>query len=457
MSMAISNFRHSVRLAGAIMAVAALGACSEGSNLGFLQPKDSDGAPKEAQSSTQSKPTKLVERDVEAPDVFSTEEAGLWDGRPSLGGVWIAHPDVKDPERVTIRNAANGKEVIGALFRRERDIPGPRLQASSDAAVALGMIAGAPVKLDVVALRREEIKPDPVVAQAESAPELPASAEAVDTVPEATQVAEAKLDPIAGAAAAIDASATQPAEQAGAVTQAEPKRKGFSLFKRREKPADEPETLAQTDSAATTVTEAATETAPAEPEQKRKRFSLFKRRDESTQEAALLADPNAPAPTQTARRDDAQADAIAAAVAEAGATPDAAPKPRNRLFGGLFARKKAPEDVGAPLSALAPDDVRVASIDATPLPKAAPKPQTRKSSLAKPYLQIGIFSVEENANNTARQMRSNGVVPTVFEQTSGGKTFWRVVVGPARTGTERASLLKKIKGIGFSDAYAVTN
>ncbi len=462
MSMAISGIRHSVRLAGAIMAVAALGACSEGGNLGFLQPKDSDGAAKEVQSSTQSKPTKLVERDVEAPDVFSTEEAGLWDGRPSLGGVWIAHPDVKDPERVTIRNAANGKEVIGALFRRERDIPGPRLQASSDAAVARGMIAGAPVRLDVVALRREEIKPDPVFAQTESAPGLPASAEAVDTVPEAAQVAEAKLDPIAGAAAAIDASAAPQTDQAEEIAETKPKRKGFSLFKRREKPVDVPETLAQTDSAATTVTEAANETAQAEPEQKRKRFSLFKRRDESTQEAALLAAPETdasgtPAPDQSTRRNDAQADAIAAAVAEAGATPDATPKPRDRLFGGLFARKKAPEDVGAPLSALAPDDVRVASIDATPLPKAAPKPQTRKSSLAKPYLQIGIFSVEENANNTARQMRSNGVVPTVFEQTSGGKTFWRVVVGPARTGTERASLLKKIKGIGFSDAYAVTN
>ncbi|MDA7828003.1 SPOR domain-containing protein, partial [Rhodobacteraceae bacterium] len=26
----------------------------------------------------------VVERDVEAPDVFDVSEAGLWDGRPSL-------------------------------------------------------------------------------------------------------------------------------------------------------------------------------------------------------------------------------------------------------------------------------------------------------------------------------------------------------------------------------------
>ena len=85
--------------------------------------------------------TELVERDVEAPEVFQVTEPGLWDGRPSLGGVWVAHPDVTEPERVIVRNEANGKFVIGALFRRERDIPGPRMQASSDAAAALGMLA----------------------------------------------------------------------------------------------------------------------------------------------------------------------------------------------------------------------------------------------------------------------------------------------------------------------------
>ena len=70
--------------------------------------------------------TKTVEKDVEAPDVFQISEKGLWDGRPSLGGVWVAHPDVTDPERVIIRNTDNGKFVVGALFRREREVPGRR-------------------------------------------------------------------------------------------------------------------------------------------------------------------------------------------------------------------------------------------------------------------------------------------------------------------------------------------
>ena len=101
--------------------------------------------------------TNLVERDVEVPDVVNISEAGLWDGRPSLGGIWVAHPDAKDPEKVIIRNPQNGKFVIGALFRREREFSGPSLQLSSDAADVLGILAGQPTKVSVVALRRQSV------------------------------------------------------------------------------------------------------------------------------------------------------------------------------------------------------------------------------------------------------------------------------------------------------------
>lgn len=100
---------------------------------------------------------RLVDRDVEAPEVFQVSAEALWDGRPSLGGVWVASPEARDPERVILRNPANGKFVIGALFRRERDNPGPPLQISSDAADALGILAGQPAVIDVTALRREEV------------------------------------------------------------------------------------------------------------------------------------------------------------------------------------------------------------------------------------------------------------------------------------------------------------
>lgn len=97
----------------------------------------------------------LPVEDVEAPDLFATAEPGLWDGRPSLGGVWVAHPDVDEPLRVRVRNQLNGQSVTGALFRRERDNPGPSLQVSSDAAAALDILAGAPTPLQVTALRKK--------------------------------------------------------------------------------------------------------------------------------------------------------------------------------------------------------------------------------------------------------------------------------------------------------------
>jgi hypothetical protein len=149
--------------------------------------------------------TRLVDRDVEAPDVFQTTDTALWDGRPSLGGVWVASPDATDPERVILRNPANGSFVIGALFRRERDNPGPKLQISSDAAEALGILAGAPAEISVTALRREEA---PEVAPSVAAPVLD-TAETLDPAADGTDIA-------AGAAAALDRSAAVAAPTAEA-------------------------------------------------------------------------------------------------------------------------------------------------------------------------------------------------------------------------------------------------
>ncbi len=169
--MARASFRQ-ILLASA--AALALGGCVGGGD-GGSKPAAGGETPAKAQKST-----RLVDRDVEAPNVFQVTEEALWDGRPSLGGVWVASPDAKDPERVIMRNPANGKFVIGALFRRERDNPGPKLQISSDAAAALGMLAGAPAKLSVTALRREEAPAEspssPILDSAETVAGAPAAA-----------------------------------------------------------------------------------------------------------------------------------------------------------------------------------------------------------------------------------------------------------------------------------------
>ena len=101
----------------------------------------------------------------------------------------------------------------------------------------------------------------------------------------------------------------------------------------------------------------------------------------------------------------------------------------------------------------------VASVPAASAPAATPQPSapTAASKLSKPFIQLGIFSVEQNANNTAEAMRVAGMVPTVKKSNGSGKPFWRVLVGPAQTSAERSGLLKKIKASGFTDAYAVSN
>jgi cell division septation protein DedD len=301
--------------------------------------------------------TRLVERDVEAPEVFQATEAGLWDGRPSLGGVWVAHPDVVEPERALIRNTTNGKFVIGALFRPSLDRPGPRFQVSSDAAEALSMLAGQPQNLNVTALRREAVPTATETAPTQAAPTETAAAE---EVPAPAEVEKAKLDPVDTASAALD---------------------------KVEAEAATPEATAET----------ATDT-PAEP---KKRRWFWQKKDTVSEDAAALA---------------AEVDTTVAATAAAD------------------------------------------PVASTPAPQAAPKPVAKPlPKLDKPYLQIGIFNVEQNARNTAVAMRQAGIIPEVLKQSSKGKTFWRVIVGPATSKDERAVLLKKVKAAGFTDAYAVTN
>ena len=289
-----------------ILAGLMLAGCEEGGN-----PFAGDGSA----AVTSGQAVELVETDVEAPEVFQVTDSGLWDGRPSLGGVWVAHPDVTDPERVIIRNQENGAFVIGALFRRERDNPGPALQVSSDAAEALQMLAGAPAQLNVTALRREEAA-------------TPAPAEATTDFAAAPAVDAASLDPIAGAAAAIAA-----AEATGGTT------------------------------------------------------------------AALPADGLAPVTTTSLDP-----------VAE---TPAAPPPP-------------------------------------TPAPAAT-------SELNRPYIQLGIFSVEANADALAADLGGKGLSTRVVAQESQGKNFWRVLVGPAQTEADRAALLAQVTAEGFADAYFVDN
>lgn len=286
----LSRHNRAVRSVLVLVLAAGLAACSEDGQFGFAalgEAPGDDGLVSRAQT------TELVERDVEAPDVFQVTEAGLWDGRPSLGGVWVAHPDVAEPERVIIRNTETGAFVIGALFRRERENPGPELQVSSDAAEALEMLAGAPAPLNVTALRREPVE------------------------------AEAPPEPTTDFDAPEEIAAT---------------------------PIDDP-------------------------------------------------------------------------IAEAEAT-----------IAEIEAAESAAPEVTPASAAVAP-----------------------ASNLDRAFIQIGIFSVEANAANSATAMRTAGLPADVVRQESQGSVFWRVIVGPAASEAQRAQYLETVKDRGFTDAYFVRN
>ncbi len=195
-------------------------------------------------------------REVEAPEVFQATDSALWDGRPSLGGIWVASPDATDPERVVMFNPATGKSVTGALFRRERDNPGPKLQISSDAAEALGILAGQPTELRVTALRKEEVaEPAPEATEveapageAEETAALAAAAlDATEAAPEAA-AASAAPDAAAGTAEAGAGAAAVVADPTAA--EEAPKRKTWKERRAEAKARREAERAAKAAAAA---------------------------------------------------------------------------------------------------------------------------------------------------------------------------------------------------------------
>ena len=290
---------------------------------------------------------RTVVRDVERPDVFSVTEAGLWDGRPSLGGVWVAHPDVTDPERAKITNNKSGQTIEGALFRRERANPGPRIQVSSDAAAALGLLAGQPTELTIVAVRREEIELEPEP--------LPLSGEETGPVSEQeASVASGDGDNPAAVAAAE-------------ATEEPPRRQGFWARFRdslRNKPAGADEASPET---AETAAVPEVETAPLDP----------------------------------------VATAAAAAISEAEAEPAA----RSESVTGI----------------------------------------------QNPFIQVGLFGQEDNASAVAANLRQAGIVPQIRGQKSGGKTLWRVFIGPITSAEDQDALLAQVRRLGYTDAFLAPN
>ena len=79
------------------------------------------------------------------------------------------------------------------------------------------------------------------------------------------------------------------------------------------------------------------------------------------------------------------------------------------------------------------------------------------AKLTKPFIQVGIFGVENNAIKTGNQMSKLSLQTNTFEFKIKGKTYWRVVAGPATTLENKDNMLNTIKSAGFTDAFFVSN
>ena len=80
-----------------------------------------------------------------------------------------------------------------------------------------------------------------------------------------------------------------------------------------------------------------------------------------------------------------------------------------------------------------------------------------ETKLSKPFIQVGIFSIQNNANKTKDQMLQLKLPVNIFDFQIKRKPYWRVVAGPADTLDSRKNMLNLIKSAGFKDAYFVSN
>ena len=85
------------------------------------------------------------------------------------------------------------------------------------------------------------------------------------------------------------------------------------------------------------------------------------------------------------------------------------------------------------------------------------KNSPNKTDLAKPFIQVGIFGVKNNADKTKNKMVELDLPVTVFNFEITGKQYWRVVAGPANSSDVRSKMLQTIQTAGFRDAYFVSN
>ncbi|TYO88426.1 Meckel syndrome type 1 protein [Oceanicella actignis] len=375
---------------------------------------------------------------IEDPAAFDVEGLTLWDGAPSLGGVWAAHPGIRGPLRGRIRNLDGGAFVDGALLGREGWLAGPSILLSAEAARALGIEPG-----QVARVRLTALAPAPSGARAGAAGEegaeagggdvAKARAQAPGVPPDAearpgAEAPKAAGAPRAGAGrSALGASPAAHPSAAGAGTAggdaaAAPALAGAAPAPsdpaRQEAPA--PATAAQ--AGAARPIEVGTGAGAAAPPRR--------------SPAASPAPSPAPSPSSPPIASPAAASASPGAVLRADAPAGVAPGRAAPASGAETARGAPPPKAGA----------------AAPQGAQAGVPPDLAEAPERPYVQVASFRNPANAEAAARRFAAQGL-PVRVGAPEGG--WVRLLLGPfAREGAARDAL-DLARAAGFPDAMRV--
>ncbi|MEM0991071.1 MAG: SPOR domain-containing protein [Pseudomonadota bacterium] len=354
-----------------------------------------------------------------APDVFEATGRARWDGKRTLQGIWVAHPQAETARRVRIFNTDNGRAADGALFKRDANDGQDSVLISSEAAMVLGISPGSSASIRIVAVTPVE---QPIIATIPpSEPEEAATPVAETPDQEAAQPedqpvaqpeAESEAAPETAAAPTLTVPETQPETQPAAQPEAP-----------AETPAEAPaETLAE---------------APAEPPA-----------DTPTVVAASPAN-NSVEPEAQPQPEPQPETEVASTAASVAQQEEPSDEPSDEI---TFKWDRAPDTPPAddtPSTAAAPAPAPAAE---TPTPVAT---QPTASGLPRPFVQAGIFGVKSNATALIARLEKLGLPAQGRNLTMGGRQMTRVLAGPFETRAQRDAAQRTIRNLGLRDAVPV--
>ena len=75
--------------------------------------------------------------------------------------------------------------------------------------------------------------------------------------------------------------------------------------------------------------------------------------------------------------------------------------------------------------------------------------------LERPWLQVGMYSTEANAQVAAERLTAVETPATVAGGTYKDAPIWRVLIGPAEDRAAMRALIEKAEALGYTDAYPV--